>query len=93
MPSASHTVLEITSLPSARRKGEQSELRSRAEGLDRAILAEMPSRQVRRMNRSELARVVRASPLPPLRSRLEYLDRSTLERLAHLACLSCRNRR
>ncbi|MFO7903400.1 MAG: hypothetical protein ACQESR_21105 [Planctomycetota bacterium] len=93
MPSTSNTVFEITSLPPARRKREQPELRVHREALDRATIAELPSQQVGRMSRSELARVVRASPIPPLRARLEYLDRSTLERLAHLACLSCRNRK
>jgi len=63
------------------------------EALDRATIAELPVKQVRRMSRSELARVVRSSPLPAARARLEYLDGETLERLAHLACLSCRNRR
>lgn len=93
MPSTSNSVLEITSLPSRRRKRGESESRGSAEALDRAAIAELPSRQIGRMSRAELARVVHASPLPPLQARLEYLDRSTLERLAHLACLSCRNRK
>jgi hypothetical protein len=63
------------------------------EALDRETVAELSSRQVRRMSHSELARVVRSSPLPAERARLEYLDHETLQRLAHLACLSCRNRR
>jgi len=63
------------------------------EALDRMSIAELPAKQVGRMSRSELARVVRSSPLPAVRARLEYLDRATLERLAHLACLSCRNQR
>ena len=63
------------------------------EALDRATIAELPARQLGRMNRSELARLVRSSPVPAARARLEYLDHETLQRLAHMACLSCRNRR
>jgi hypothetical protein len=67
-------------------------LREHDEALDRATVAEMSSNEVRRMSPRELARVVRAGRLPATRARLEYLDRATLERLAHLACLACRNR-
>lgn len=63
------------------------------EALDRATIAELPVKQVGRMSRSELTRVVRSSPLPAARARLEYLDHETLKRLAHMARLSCRNRR
>jgi hypothetical protein len=63
------------------------------DALDRTTIAELPARQVRRMSRSELARVVRSSALPPARAQLEYLDLETLQRLAHMACFSCRNRR
>jgi hypothetical protein len=63
------------------------------DALDRSTIAELPAKQVRRMGHSELARVVRSSPLPAAQVQLEYLDHETLRRLAHLACLSCRNRR
>jgi hypothetical protein len=63
------------------------------DALDRSTIAEMPAKQIRRMSRSELARVIRSSPLPPAQARLEYLDLETLQRLAHMACFSCRNRR
>jgi hypothetical protein len=63
------------------------------EALDRTTIAELPVKQVSRMSRAELARVVRSSPLPTTRARLEYLDHETLQRLAHMACLACRNRR
>lgn len=63
------------------------------EALHRAATAELSSRHLGRMTRPELARVVRCSPMPAAQARLDYLDRGTLERLAHLACLACRNRR
>jgi len=62
------------------------------EALDRVIIAELSSRQLARMTRGELARVVRASPPPGKLARIEYLDDGTLQRLAHLARLSCCNR-
>jgi len=62
------------------------------EALDRGTIAELSSKQISRMTRPELARVVRAGRLPAVQARLECLDRVTLERLAHLASLCCRNR-
>ena len=62
------------------------------EGLDQPTIAELSSKQILRMTRLELARVVRAGRLPASQMRLEYLDRRTLERLAHLARLCCHNR-
>ena len=62
------------------------------EGLDQPTIAELSSKQILRMTRLELARVVRAGRLPASQMRLEYLDRRTLERLAHLARFCCHNR-
>ena len=73
---------------SGRRAGfEQPE-----EALDPAAVAELSSKQISEMNRPELDRVVRVARTPAAQSRLEYLDRATLERLAHQARLCCRNR-
>lgn len=84
------TVLERNAQKaSVSRAGRQAPV----EALDREMIADMSSSELDRMSHSELARVVRASPLPPLRARLEYLDRTTQIRLAHLACLCCRNRK
>jgi len=62
------------------------------EALDRETIADLSSTQISRMSCGELARVVRAARLPASSVRPEKLDRGTLERLAHLACLSCRHR-
>jgi len=61
------------------------------EALDRETIADLSSTQISRMTRGELARVVRAAWLPASSVRPESLDRGTLERLAHLARLSCRH--
>jgi hypothetical protein len=45
------------------------------------------------MTEQELHRVIRAARTPAALARVEYLDRGTKERLAHLARLSCRNRK
>lgn len=55
-------------------------------------IAKLSAEQIRRLSREELVRVVRSSRIPVRSGRLEYLDRPTLERLAHLAKLSCRHR-
>jgi hypothetical protein len=88
----------MPSLPSVLRRRNRSALlhveaipQEPDDALDRETIAELSSRQVRRMSHSELARVIRSSPLPTDRTRLKYLDHVTLQRLAHLACLSCRN--
>ncbi len=86
-PGTPHTTIRLSPLQTEI-VSEQTE-----EALDRVTIAELPVHQVGRMSRPELTRVVRSSPLPAARARLEYLDRATLERLAHLARLSCRNRR
>ncbi|MFW6171418.1 MAG: hypothetical protein ACODAD_13075 [Planctomycetota bacterium] len=59
----------------------------------RATIAQLSADRIQRFSRVELARVVRASGIPVRSGRLEYLDRATLERLAHLAKLSCCHRR
>jgi hypothetical protein len=69
------------------------ELGETEEALDRLDVADLSSHQISRMTQSELVRVVRVGGLPATTVRIEYLDRATLERLAHLACLSCRNHR
>ncbi len=62
------------------------------EALDQAAVAELSSVQIRRMTVPELTRVVRAGGLPEVKARPEYLDRGTLERMAHLSRLCCRHR-
>lgn len=62
------------------------------EALDQATVAELSSKQISRMTRPELVRIVRAGQLPASGARLKFLDHRTLERLAHLARLSCHNR-
>jgi hypothetical protein len=69
------------------------ELPEMEEALDRYVVADLSSKQISRMTRSELVRVVGVGGMPATSVHCEYLDRGTLERLAHLACLSCRNRR
>lgn len=65
------------------------------EALDKATIAELSHRRLEQMTRDELIRLIRASELPILRcrddERLEYLDRRTLLRGAHLARRCCRN--
>jgi hypothetical protein len=80
-----------------RKEKEREHLhRGAGEALDHETIAELPLGQISRMNTGELVRVVRASPLrilrPEVETRLEYQDRETLERLAHLARLCCRHR-
>jgi len=70
----------------------QIEFPANLEALDQAEIANLSSMQISRMTRGELTRMVRASRLPVLRARPEYLDRDTLERLAHVGRLACRNR-
>ena len=76
--------------PAVSRKGAMSQ--GPDEALDQAMIADLSSKQISRMTRPELARVVRAGRLPAMQVRPECLDRRTLERLAHLASLCCRNR-
>lgn len=92
MPSSTNTLGRTTGigvLPTG------STVQRSSEELLKPTVAELCSKQVSRMSRAELSRVVLAGQLPFLepsvRVRLEYLDRGTLERLAHLACQSCRN--
>ncbi len=63
--------------------------------LDKSTVADIPSGLVSQMSREELIRVVQAAELPLLRARtrerLPYFDRTTLERLVHLARRCCRN--
>lgn len=73
----------------ARRRPER---RDPDEALDSATVAELPAKRISQMTESELHRVIRAARIPAASTRLKYLDRATKERLAHLACLSCRNR-
>ena len=77
-------------IPFAPRTG--APLQESGGALDPATIAELSSRQISRMTRPELVRVVRAGRLPSLGARPERLDRATLERLAYLARLSCRRR-
>ena len=62
------------------------------EALEQTMIAELSSREVTSMTRGELIRVVQVSPPPGELIRTEYLDDQTLQRLAHLARLSCVNR-
>ncbi|TVS18142.1 MAG: hypothetical protein EA424_11420 [Planctomycetaceae bacterium] len=83
-----------------RKSMSQSELKDRcstslpefAKGWGQASIAELSSSQISEMSRAELVRVVRAARLPSMQIRPEHADRVTLERLAHLARLCCRNR-
>jgi hypothetical protein len=74
---------------------EDTELAAREpeEALDRAAIADLSSYQISGMTDAELTRIVRAAGLPATTVHHAYLDRGTLERLAHLARLACRNRR
>jgi hypothetical protein len=69
--------------------------RSQDEALDKAAIAEIPTGLFSQMSREELIRVIRASELPLVDARtlerFQYLDRATLQRLAHLARRCCRN--
>lgn len=78
--------------PAVGARTEQPSLRHE-EALDPATVAELSSRQIARMTRDELARVIRVGRPPTGGLRPEYLDRPTLERLAHLARLCCQRRR
>ena len=60
--------------------------------LDRAAVAALSSAEISRMSRLELVKVVQTGRLPAVSARPEYLDRRTLERLAYVARLCCRNR-
>lgn len=60
-------------------------------GPEIASAAGISTKQVPRMTSADLARVVRAGRIPETSVHIEYLDRGTLERLAHLACFSRRN--
>ena len=73
-------------------KVAESEVAFEEEALDQEEIANLSSTQIRHMTCGELARAVRASHLPALRVRPEYLDRGTLERLAYVGRLACRNR-
>lgn len=66
--------------------------RERGRSVDPAAVARLSAMQIEHMTQRELADVVRAGRLPGDTARAEYLDRGTLERLAYLARLSCRNR-
>lgn len=63
------------------------------QGSERATIARLSAERIRQLSRSELVRVVRVSQIPVRSGRLDYLDRPTLERLAHLAKLTCCHRR
>jgi hypothetical protein len=88
--------LTSSTLPVAYRCSPRSRgtpLQEPDEALDQATVADLSPKQIARMTCLELARVVRVGRLPTVQARPEHLDRATLERLAHLACLSCRNQR
>jgi hypothetical protein len=74
----------------------RSETGEEEESLDEQMIAEMPGNRVSDMTRSEMTRVVLASPLaklrPELKDHLPYMVREDLRRTVHLACLCCRNR-
>jgi hypothetical protein len=89
------TIERHTQPRTPRRSQEDTFCHGDIEALDKESIAEASSRQISRMTRVELARLVLASPLPGLRADLHehlyYLDRPSLERIAHLARLCCRN--
>jgi len=66
-----------------------------AEALDDETIADFSPVTISRMTPDELVRVIRASRLPLTAAsdeRLEFHDRKTLERLAHLARRCCHHR-
>jgi hypothetical protein len=89
VPSTNCT-LTGTDRPSALSTGVA--LKESDDALDRSTIAELSSKQISQMSAAELARVIRAGPLPTVHARPEYLDRATQERLAYLARLCCRHR-
>lgn len=66
--------------------------RRREEALDPTTVAELSARQITRMTRHELVRVVRSARTPAAQRRLEYYDHATLQRLAYQARLCCQRR-
>lgn len=63
--------------------------------LTKAAIAELSPTEICRMTHEDLVRVVRAGQMsflhPDELNHLQYLDRSTLERLVYLARRTCRN--
>jgi len=90
MPPANATLSAQRQPPAVPR---QTPRREPDEALDPATIAELPARQIPHMTGQELHRVIRAARTPAALARVDYLDRGTKERLAHLARLSCRNRK
>jgi hypothetical protein len=64
-------------------------------GFDKPAVAGLAVGMISEMGREELIRVIHGADLPLINSRnrhrLQYLDRSSLERLAQLARRCCRN--
>jgi hypothetical protein len=65
----------------------------RTSGLSKTQIAELSAQQISRMETPELVSLITSTQpyvvAPDLVHRLSYYDRSTLERLAHLARRSC----
>ena len=79
-----------TDRPARSRQDEQ--IANPGQKADPRMVADLSAEQITHMSRGELAEVVRAGRLPNQSVRTEYFDRGTLERMAYLSRLSCRNR-
>ncbi len=74
---------------------DSSRIAIASEWLDKTRVAEIPVGLISELTRAELIRLIEVAELRLVdartRARLPFLDRPTLERLAHLARRSCRN--
>jgi len=79
-----------------RERNSNAQAATRDEALEKSAVAEIAMGLFSKMGPQQLIRVIRAAELPLLDARtserLQYLDRATLQRLAHLAQRCCRNR-
>jgi hypothetical protein len=78
------------STPSEYQGEQQMERRCRV--VDPETVANLSAAEIAGMSRRELVNVVRSGRLPNGSTRPDFFDRGTLERMAYLARLSCRNR-
>ena len=80
----------------ASRNAESLQCHPPLDGRQAAAIADLTTIEISDVPEDELVRFVHASALtghfPEMRRHLEYWDRHTLERVAHLARFCCRNR-
>jgi len=78
-----------------RERNSKVQTAARDEALDKSAVAEIAMGLFSKMSPEQLIGVIRAAELPLVDARtlerLQYLDRTTLQRLAHLAQRCCRN--